>query len=119
MISLNLDTIKTIFKMFSGVEDPDEYQDLIQSAMNDMASMLSDPLYYTDSRLSFVCASLANWKYQQFMASRDRLNYTYAGTVSQRHDGKDQLQDAENMFYHYLATVKDIITDGGFYFKNV
>lgn len=105
--------------MFSGVKNPDDYDDLLQSAMLDITNMLVDTSYSTDSRLNFVCGSLANWKYQQFMASRDRLNYTYAGTVSQKHDGKDQLKDAEDMFYHYLATIKDIIKDEKFYFKNV
>jgi hypothetical protein len=53
------------------------------------------------------------------MSSRDRLNYTYAGSVSQKHDGKQQLTDAYNMFYSYLSTVKDIIKDDEFYFKGV
>jgi hypothetical protein len=53
------------------------------------------------------------------MSSRDRLNYTYAGAVSQKHDGTQQLVDAYDMFYSYLSTVKDIIKDDEFYFKGV
>jgi hypothetical protein len=53
------------------------------------------------------------------MASRDRLTYTYAGTVSQKHDGVDQLKDAEKMFYHYLESVSDIIKDKHFFFKGI
>lgn len=105
--------------MFSGVTDTDDYQELLQSAMNDITNMLVDTSNSSDARLNFVCGALANWRYQQFMSSRDRLNYTYAGTVSQKHDGKDQLKDAESMFYHYLETIKDIIKDDKFYFENV
>lgn len=116
---MELTTIKNLFKMFSNVSEPDDYLELVQSAISDITNMLQDTSNTTDTRLNYVCGALANWKYQQFMASRDKLNYTYAGTVSQKHDGKDQLKDAENMFYHYLATIKDIIKDENFYFENV
>jgi hypothetical protein len=105
--------------MFSGVKDVSEYQELVQSAMSDVKSMLVSESNSDDVRLNFVCGSLANWKYQQFMASRDRLTYTYAGTVSQKHDGVDQLKDAEKMFYHYLESVSDIIKDKHFFFKGI
>lgn len=116
---MNNDTINNLFKLFSGVSDVTEYSYIIQSAINDVTQMLIDSSKSNDERLNYVCGSLANLKYQQFMASRDRLNYTYAGTVSQKHDGKDQLADAYNMFYGYLTTVKDIVFDERFYFKNV
>jgi hypothetical protein len=116
---LNLDTINDLFKLFSDVKNVSIYSAIVQSAMDDITKLLKDSSSSTDERLNYVCASLANLKYQQFMSSRDRLNYTYAGAVSQKHDGKDQLADAYNMFYSYLATVKDIIKDEGFCFKSV
>ena len=105
--------------MFSGLSNIDDYSTLINSATNDISNMLLDTSYSTDDRLNYICGALAFWRYQQFISSRDKLNYTYAGTVSQKHDGKDQLKDAENMFYHYLATAKDILKDESFYFENV
>lgn len=116
---MNTTTIDALFKLFSGVGDTSDYSTLVSSAVDDVTQMLSDPSYSTDGRLNYVCAALANLKYQRFMASRDRLNYTYAGTVAQKHDGRDQLYDAYEMFYSYLATVKDLVKDGGFYFKCV
>ena len=53
------------------------------------------------------------------MSSRDRLNYTYAGTVSQQHDGKQQLEDAYGLFYSYLFGVKDLVKDAEFFFSTV
>lgn len=105
--------------MFSGINSVTEYSKIVQSAINDVTQMLIDSSNSTDDRLNYVCGALANLKYQQFMSSRDRLNYTYAGTVSQKHDGKDQLSDAYNMFYSYLSTVKDIIKDENFLFKSI
>lgn len=119
MILLNTQTINELFELFSGVDDATEYAYIVESAINDVTQMLISSSESTDDRLNYVCGSLANLKYQQFMASRDRLNYTYAGTVSQKHDGKDQLADAYSMFYSYLATVKDIIKDDNFYFQSI
>lgn len=116
---MNTQTINELFKLFSGIDDVTEYTQIVQSAINDVTQMLVDSSKSTDERLNYVCGSLANLKYQQFMSSRDRLNYTYAGTVSQKHDGKDQLTDAYNMFYSYLNTIKDIIKDDNFYFESV
>lgn len=116
---MNTQTINELFKLYSGVSDVSEYTQVVQSAISDVTNMLISSSHSTDERLNYVCGSLANLKYQQFMASRDRLNYTYAGTASQKHDGKDQLTDAYNMFYSYLATVKDIIKDDNFYFESV
>lgn len=116
---MNTQTINELFKLYSGVSDVSEYTQVVQSAISDVTNMLISSSHSTDERLNYVCGSLTNLKYQQFMASRDRLNYTYAGTVSQKHDGKDQLTDAYNMFYSYLATVKDIIKDDNFYFEGV
>lgn len=116
---MNTTTINELFKLFSGISDISEYTKIIDSAINEVTQMLIDTSNSTDERLNYVCGSLANLRYQQFIASRDRLNYTYAGTVAQKHDGKDQLTDAYNMFYSYLATVKDIIKDDNFYFKSV
>jgi hypothetical protein len=101
------------------VEDITAYANLIQCAIDEITQRLTDSSHSTDSRLNYVCASLANLRYQQFMSSRDRLNYTYAGAVSQKHDGTQQLVDAYDMFYSYLSTVKDIIKDDEFYFKGV
>lgn len=116
---MEVNAVSTLFNMFSGISSVDDYTELIQSSMDDIYNILVDKSNSSDSRLNFVCGSLANWRYQQFISSRDKLNYTYVGSVSQKHDGKDQLKDAENMFYHYLATVKDIIKDDNFYFSNV
>ena len=116
---MNNDTINELFKLFSGVSSTTEYDKIVQSAIDEVTKMLIDSSNTTDERLNYVCGALANLRYQQFIASRDRLNYTYAGTVAQKHDGKDQLTDAYNMFYSYLATVKDIIQDDRFYFKSV
>lgn len=116
---MNLDTINALFRLFSGVTNVEEHAQTVQSAMDEVTQKLVDSSNTTDERLNYVCASLANLRYQQYMASRDRLNYTYAGTVAQKHDGKDQLSDAYTLYYSYLATVKDLIKDEEFFFKSI
>ncbi len=116
---MNVDTITRIFKIFSDCDTSIDYSDIIQSAIDDITAILLDSSYSTDNRLNAVCGSLANLRYQQFMSSRDRLNYTYAGTVSQQHDGKQQLEDAYGLFYSYLFGVKDLVKDAEFFFSTV
>lgn len=116
---MNINSIISLFTLFSGEPEAKSYIPLINSAITEVKNRLKADVNLEDERLSFLCAAIANLRYTQILAARDRLRYTFAGTVAQMSNGAQQLDFANSLVREYWASIKDLINDTDFTFLNV
>jgi enolase len=117
---MNIHSIKSLFTLFSGEADNDTYLPLINSAMSEVKEKIKAGSNLEDERLSFLCAAIANLRYTQILAARDKLRYTFAGSVAQVASGSEQqLKFAENLVKEYWICIKDMVDDSDFTFASV
>lgn len=116
---MNVNSIISLFTLFSGETDVKPYLPLINSAMTEVKNRLKSDADLSDERLSFLCVAIANLRYTQILAARDKLRYTFAGTVAQMNNGAQQLDFANSLVREYWASIKDLVNDTDFTFLNV
>lgn len=115
---MNMTKIKSLFKLFSGNECTAEIEPIIDIAVIEVQKLLLENADTSDTRLDFLCASMANFRYYQALASSDRSLYTYGGKVLNDHDGKI-LSFAEGLLKGYFQLCADLLKDSGFVFFGV
>ncbi|MDE6102181.1 MAG: hypothetical protein K2F73_04325 [Ruminococcus sp.] len=114
---MNIESIKTLFTLFSGEDVSETYTPLITLAISEVEKMLlpeSDP---TDIRLDFLCAAIANNRLQQINSARERAEFTVAGkmlTVSQT----TALSYSEKLLRDYMNLCEDLIKPKTFMFMS-
>lgn len=116
---MNLNSIISLFTLFSGETNAKAYIPLINSAITEVKSRLKAGVNLEDERLSFLCAAIANLRYTQILSARDKLRYTFAGTVAQMSNGTQQLDFANSLVREYWASVTELTNDTDFTFVNV
>lgn len=110
----NTDSVISLFKLFTGLEEL-ENQTFIILAMQQTQEILKPDIDETDIRPNFLCAAIANYRYQQAKAAADNSAYTYAGKMLQ--EGRTQpLAFAESMLKDYYQLCRDIIKPQNFVF---
>ncbi|MDE6092095.1 MAG: hypothetical protein K2G14_03270, partial [Ruminococcus sp.] len=115
--TMNIESIKTLFTLFSGEDVSETYTQLITLAISEVEKMLlpeSDP---TDIRLDFLCAAIANNRLQQINSARERAEFTVAGkmlTVSQN----TALSYSEKLLRDYMNLCEDLIKPKTFMFMS-
>lgn len=116
---MNVEKICSLFTLFSGETDVTKYMSFINSAMYDVLPRLKKDADLCDERLSFLCAAIANLRYMQIMGLRDRLTYTYAGSVAQNDNSEKKSKLAENLVREYWLSISDLTDDSSFIFIKV
>ncbi len=114
MISTN--DVTSAFSVLSGESDTTLYLPLILGAVNEVEAKLKSNCDKTQQRVINLCAALANLRYIQSTAARDKLTHSYAGKITQSRNASEKLQLALSMFCGMLKNCEDILDDKTFYF---
>lgn len=112
---MNIESIKTLFELFSGEEASEKYMPLITLSVIEVEKMLLPEADPSDIRLDFLCASFANHKLQQVNSARERSEYTSAGkllTTSQN----TALKFADNLLHDHMNLCAELIKEKTFIF---
>lgn len=114
-MDINIDSIYSLFRLFSG-EDAERNKNFILLAKKETERMLI-PDVQEDERINFLCAAIANYRYQQAKAASGDSEYTYTGEMNS--DKKNNiLIFAENMLRDYYQLCSDIIKPQNFVFMS-
>lgn len=108
----------SIFKLFSGEDDSEKYTLFIELAVAETKKMLADGADSSDTRLNFLSAAYANFRYQQANAARDRSESAYAGRLLVTQESSGVLKYAEKLLESYMSLCSDIIKPRTFLFMS-
>lgn len=89
---MDFSEITEIFELFTGEENGVEYFRIINLAVYETGMMLRPDADRTDTRLNYLAAAIAYYRFQQILAARERAAVTYAGKV---------LKESQNTAYEY------------------
>ncbi len=112
-MNININSICSLFRFFSG-EDSEENKNFILLAKKETERMLL-PDVQEDERINFLCAAIANYRYQQAKAASDACEYTYTGKMNSNKKN-NILVFAESMLRDYYQLCSDIIKPQNFVF---
>lgn len=112
-MDINIDSVYSLFRLFSGA-DAETNKNFILLAKKETEKILL-PDIQEDERINFLCAAIANYRYQQAKAASGDSEYTYIGEM--KSDKKNNiLVFAENMLRDYYQLCSDIIKPQNFVF---
>ena len=114
---MDIESVKTLFTMFSGEEVTEEFSPLIVLAIAETEKMLLPDADRSDIRLGFLCAACANRRLQQINSSRERSKETFAGKVLSESQNTS-LHYAESLYKDYLQLCDDLIKPSCFVFAS-
>lgn len=112
---MNIESVKTLFSLFSGEEASESNTPLIELAIAEVGKMLLPNADSTDIRLDFLTAALANYRLRQVKSARDRTKVTYAGKMLD--SGSDDCAYAEKLLRDYLQLCEELIAPRIFVFS--
>lgn len=115
---MDIGSVKSLFKMFSGEDDVEEYGPLIELALTETEKLLLPQADRSDIRLSFLCAAMANHRLCQIRAARDRTQAAYGGSMLT--DSRERIvAHSEKLLRDYLELCSDIISPQMFTFAGI
>lgn len=113
---MKTDNINSLFTLFSGESDISKYEPLINSAVSQVSSQLREGADSSDSRLDFLCASIANFRYAQIECVRNKVAFTYAGTADREGNSQLEYMFAKELMLGFYRQCSDLLCDNGFCF---
>ncbi len=115
---MDIESVKTLFRLFSGEESGGEYAPVIELAMKETEKILRPEADKGDIRLSFLAAAMANYRVVQLRSTQDRSRYTYAGKMQAV--GKNMgTAEAEKQLRDYYELCSDLIVPQTFIFMGI
>ncbi len=111
---MNIDVVQNLFNLFSG-QQSDSDNNFIIIARKETEEMLVSEANEDDVRISFLCAAIANYRYQQAKAAADSSMYTYAGEMIKA-EKNTPLAFAESMVRDYYQICRKLIKPQNFVF---
>lgn len=108
--------VSQLFLMFTGLSRPCEFDDLIDSAMMQVQSMLRKDADESDVRLCYLAAAIANLHYRQLIAARTALSPTYAGDSAVQRNDTVPCTLAERLAAEYRAAAAPLLRNDTFVF---
>lgn len=114
---VNVDIVQTLYNIFSGQKSESDNHFIIL-ARRETEDMLLPDIDEGDERISFLCAAIANYRYQQAKAASDTSMYTYAGEMIKGRKNTP-LAFAESMLRDYYQLCRDIIKPKNFVFMGI
>lgn len=115
---MNIESVKTLFRMFSGEDDTEKYAPLIELALAETEKMILPDADRNDVRLAFLCAAIANHRLCQINSARDRTQITYGGKML-TNSSDSVLAYSEKLLRDYLELCSDLITPRMFTFSGI
>lgn len=112
---MNIESVKTLFSLFSGEEAGESNNPLIELAVAEVGRMFLPDADSTDIRLDFLAAALANYRLCQVRSARDRTKVTYAGKMLD--PVSDDCAYAEKLLRDYLQLCDELIAPRIFVFS--
>lgn len=112
---MNIESIKTLFTLFSGEDVSEKYMPIITLSVVEVEKMLLPETNPSDMRLDFLCASLANYKLQQINSARERSEYTISGKMLSNLQNTS-LEFAEKLLHDYMNICNELIKEKTFIF---
>lgn len=113
---MKLTTIKELFTLFSGEEDVDTFQPVIDAAIEEVLQEMKDSTTGMEVRLCYLTAAVANLRYTQIYGAREKALATFAGTLRRATDSEQQVRFAKQLVYSYRKLCADLLTDSEFAF---
>ncbi|NLT09743.1 MAG: hypothetical protein GXY08_09595 [Ruminococcus sp.] len=114
---MNIESVKSLFMLFSGEDDADRYAPLIRLAVKETESMLLPEADSADIRLDFLSAAIAFYRMRRILAARDREKYTYAGKMPSAGQDSSAVY-AERLLRDYISLCSDLISSDTFVFMS-
>ena len=114
---MNIDSVRSLFRLFTGEETGDIYLPLVLSAIKEVEGMLLPEADPTDIRLDYLCAALANHRLQLIRAAAGKPEYTFAGKLPDKGENNAIVYSAR-LLSEYYELCRDLI-GGSFYFSTV
>ncbi|MDE6520554.1 MAG: hypothetical protein K2K91_08925 [Ruminococcus sp.] len=112
-----VDTVISLFELFSGQEIA-KNEGFVILAMDEVEKYVKPAAFNADERVNFLCAAIANYRYQQAKAASNRTTYTYAGGMEKNADSDyTPLAFAESMMRDYFNMCSDIMIPKNFVFR--
>lgn len=112
---MNIESVKSLFTLFSGEGDCDKYAPFIDLAVSETERMLLPDADTSDIRLDFLSAAIANHRLQQINSARDRTRVTYSGKMLKESDNSF-LACSERLLHDYIGLCSDLIRPQSFTF---
>jgi len=114
---MDINSVKSLFTMISGEEDYEIYLPIIILSMSETERMLKAGADKNDIRLDFLSAAIANFRYVQLKASRDRTQAVMLGNALTSENESGTLRYAEKLMYRYMGMCSELIDCDGFVFS--
>jgi hypothetical protein len=114
---MDINSVKSLFTMISGEEDYEIYLPIIILSMSETERMLKAGADISDIRLDFLSAAIANFRYVQLKASRDRTQAVMLGNAITSENESGTLRYAEKLMYSYMGMCSELINCDGFVFS--
>ncbi|MBR6106932.1 MAG: hypothetical protein IKQ39_02895 [Oscillospiraceae bacterium] len=108
--------VSQLFLLFTGLQHACAFDDLIDSAMMQVRSMLREDADDSDVRLCYLAAAAANLQYRQMIAARTVCSPTYAGDSAVQHSDTAACALAERLAAEYRAAAAPLLRDDAFVF---
>lgn len=115
---MNIESVKSLFMLFSGLDEYEKYMPVISLAVAETEKMLTEEAQCDDIRLCFLCAAVANYRLQQINAAHDRTESTYAGKLTATPQNSGCLQYAEKLLNDYINLCSELIKPRTFMFMS-
>lgn len=110
--------IKSLFILFAHEEYSVSMGEFMELAKRETLDILKPEADTTDNRLNFLCAAIANYRYQQALSVCDRSEYTYAGKMIDP-SAETVINFAENLVRDYYQLCRDLIKPQNFVFMGI
>ncbi|MDE5770425.1 MAG: hypothetical protein K2I06_02180 [Ruminococcus sp.] len=114
---MNIESVKTLFTLFSGEDVSETYTPIITLAVSEVEKMLLPESDSTDVRLDFLCAAIANHHLQQINSARERAEFTVAGKML-KESQNTALSYSEKLLRDYMNMCEDLIKPKTFMFMS-
>lgn len=116
---MNLETVHSLFTLFSGEEDSHAFTSIITASVKEVQGLLREDADETDIRLCYFAASIAHLRYTQIYGARNYPLATFAGNITRLSDGSQKLSFAERLVKAYQHLCGDLLKNQDFVFVSV
>lgn len=106
---MDIERIKSLFSIFTGQNNYEEYLPVIAVSMTQVERMLKENVDLSDSRLDMLTASVANYRYVQIITSRMENISAYNGEMIISKKDNNALNYAKQIMLDYMDICSDII----------
>lgn len=115
---MNTMQINSLFTLFSGETDLNKYHPLIDSAVAQVTAQLREGADASDTRLDYLCAAIANYRYSQIVCVKNKIAFTYAGSADSKGNSQLEYDLAKGLMVEFYKAASDLLEDRDFVFSS-